>query len=310
MKAALPDWSRKYRAALRRHLSGGGEASLQRAYALGRKALEGGIGVVDVAAVYGQSLPVLLRAPSRKRRDSQLQAMNSFLVESLAPFEMTQRGYQDAIAALRQLNETLEGEARRIAHSLHDESGQLLTVVHIALEDLARRLPPDVQDGVEDLRARFHEVEEQLRRLSHEIRPPMMDDLGLLPSLHFLADRVKQRSGLHISIEGKLPRRPPPSIEIALYRSVQEGFTNVLKHARASRVRVSLSQDARANMIRCSVLDDGVGCDRPNGAPKSRRGLGLLGIQERVQALGGDLQIETSRGHGTRLLIQIPTGSV
>src|SRR5439155_9428657 len=105
-----------------------------------------------------------------------------FLAESLSPFEMTHRSFQDAIAALRRLNEMLEEEARRIAHALHDEAGQLLVSVHLAVKEIADGLPPRARDQLMKIRAPLGEVERHLRRLSHELRPTVLDDLGLVPS--------------------------------------------------------------------------------------------------------------------------------
>src|SRR2546425_13300831 len=96
---------------------------------------------------------------------------------------MTHRGFREGVAALRRLNEMLEEEARRIAHALHDEAGRLLVSVHLALQEAAGGLPPRVRDRLEKVREPLDEIEKHLRRLSHELRPTILDDLGLLPAL-------------------------------------------------------------------------------------------------------------------------------
>src|SRR5207302_1332613 len=138
--------------------------------------------------------------------------------------------------ALRGLNEALEEEIKRIAHALHDEAGQLLASVHIGLAEVARDLPPHTARRLDDVRGLLTKIEEQLRHLSHELRPTILDDLGLRPAIEFLADGVSRRTGLQITVEGVPGKRMPAPTETALYRIVQEALTNVTKHAQASRV--------------------------------------------------------------------------
>ena len=157
---------------------------------------------------------------------------------------------------------------------------------------------------VEETRNRLTEVEQELRRLSHELRPPMLDDLGLVPTLDYIAQCVSKRCGIQAVVRSQLPPgRLPPSFEIVLYRSVQEALTNISKHSKAKDVTINLSQERRgqATMILCSVKDDGIGFK--NGATG---GLGLLGIRERIHALGGSFDIKSAPGRGTELLLCIP----
>lgn len=188
--------------------------------------------------------------------------------------------------ALHRLNERLEAEAKRIAHALHDEAGQLLVTVYFALETLARDLPPGHEAQVEEVRARLKEVENELRQLSHELRPPMLDEIGLIPALDFLAQGVSKRSGIHINITGRLSSRLPPLVEIALYRSAQEALNNISKHAHATNVDISLKQQHHdsGTMIVCSVKDDGAGFPPSAINDSTCKGLGVLGMKERVQA--------------------------
>jgi signal transduction histidine kinase len=210
---------------------------------------------------------------------------------------------------MQQLNERMEAEAKRIAHALHDEAGQLLMGVHFALERLTRGTPPSAQALIEDVRCRLAEVEEQLRRLAHELRPPMLDLLGLMPALQFLAQGAARRSGLDIVVQGSTPERLSPLVEIVLYRSVQEALTNVTKHAQASCVTVRVQkQESDGNpMIVCTVRDDGIGFDlRAVSVPDPRRGLGLLGIRERIKAVSGSLELKSVPSLGTEVRIEVP----
>jgi two-component system sensor histidine kinase UhpB len=210
-----------------------------------------------------------------------------------------------AAEALRRLNEALEEEVKRIAHALHDEAGQLLASVHIGLADVARDLPPHTAQRLEDVQGLLNKIEEQLRHLSHELRPTILDDLGLRPALEFLADGVSRRTGLQIVVEGSPGKRLPAPTETTLYRIVQEALTNVTKHAQATRVSIRFVRDDR--QLRCSVRDNGSGFDvRAVQARLGSRGLGLIGIQERLNAVGGTLNIKATPRGGTELLLSVP----
>jgi PAS domain S-box-containing protein len=217
--------------------------------------------------------------------------------------DVTER--RQAEQALRGLNERLEAEAKRIAHALHDEAGQLLGTVHLALEEFAHELSPQARARLHTVKELLDQIEEELRRLSHELRPTILDDLGLLPALEFLADRVAKRSGLQITVQSSADGRLTPLVETAFYRSVQEALTNVGRHAQATRVLIEIRRGRGA--VQCSVRDDGRGFDV--SAVPSRRGeggLGLIGIRERAAALGGTLAIRSAPGEGTELVITIP----
>ena len=306
MKRPFQVLLRQYTQALEDHLAGGGETALQEAYELGRRGLTEGLGVLDMASLHAEVLGIiLLRTPTPEDGVRTVSAAANFFAESLSPFEMTHRGYREANIALRHLNEMLEEEAKRIAHALHDEAGQLLASVHLALEEVARELPPPAGDRLQKVRGLLDQIEMQLRRLSHELRPTILDDLGLFPALEFLATGISSRTRIPISVEGSSEKRLPQVIETALYRIVQEALTNVTKHAQATRVTVCLQREDQ--MVRCSIRDDGIGFD-PGVVlgPRIERGLGFVGIQERLNSLGGKLQIVSSPGRGTELLITIP----
>ena len=305
MKETAPPLGDRYTAALRDHLAGAGEAPLQQAYEIGRGAMADGLGILEMAALHHRALLSVVRdAPDAAASDSTIRAAEVFFAESLSPFEMAHRDFREAHCALRRLNETLEEEARRIAHALHDEAGQLLASVHLALEAIARELPAAGQ-RLQEVRELLRLIEEQLRRLSHELRPTILDDLGLVPALDFLAQGASSRTGVAITIESALGLRLSPPVETALYRVVQEALTNAARHARANRVQVRLMPDGRA--VRCTVRDDGKGFDLSEAmARKGERGLGLVGIRERLSALGGTLAITTALGRGTELQITIP----
>ena len=208
----------------------------------------------------------------------------------------------------RQLLAAQEAERRRIAHELHDEAGQLLASVHLALESTINGLPLQFREGFHQVRSHLDAIETQLRCLAHDLRPTILDDLGLLPALQGLVHRVAERTGLCIHIDSALLGRLAPAVETALYRIMQEGLTNITKHAAATHVDLRLWRDDER--VHGRLHDDGMGfaVEHVMGEP-ALRGLGLLGIQERLEVLGGTLQISSAPGQGTTLQITLPAAA-
>lgn len=294
-----------YAAALEGYLAKGGEAGLKHAYEIGRRAMRQGMGLLDLIGLHHEILGTLLRRPNLDARRPVILAAGAFLAECLSSYEMAHRGFREAVSALRRLNELLEEEARRIAHALHDDAGQLLASVHIAVAGVARDLPPEARQRLRQVHGLLQEIEESLRGLSHELRPTILDDLGLLPALEFLAKGVTARSGIPISVQGARDRRLSPRVETTLYRVVQEGLHNAARHSGASHVHVRFAVDRDA--VHCSVRDNGRGFDLAAAhSQKGERGLGLLGMRERLNALGGELRIDSTPGCGTELKITVP----
>jgi signal transduction histidine kinase len=307
MRESTIELTDRYSSALGDYLVRRDEVDLQRAYELGRRSLAGGIGILELATVHHDALAgVLRRAGSTADLCDTVRALGGFFVESLSPYEMTHRGFRESAEALRHLHEKLEAQIRRIAHALHDEAGQLLATVHIALRDVDCHLTPAGRTHLARIYDLLGEVGGQLRHLAHEMRPPALDDLGLLPALEFLAEGVAMRAGLEVTVNGSSVGSLPLLLETAVYRIVQEALTNVAKHAAATEVSVRLSWDGQA--LRCVIRDNGSGFDveavRARRGPD--RGLGLTGIQERVAALGGSLRIDSGHGTGTELDLTIP----
>jgi signal transduction histidine kinase len=237
-----------------------------------------------------------------------LEALERFFIEALSPFEMTHRGFWEANLVLHRLNDVLEGQVKRIASQLHDEAAQLLASVHFALADVASHLPTDRANQIQAVRGLLDQIEQRLRNLAHELRPPILEDLGLVPALEFLADTVSKRWGLPVTVWASIERNLPPTVESTIYRITQEALTNVAKHAKATYAHVSLQQNA--HQVACSIRDDGMGFSATALAPgKGSRGLGLVEIQERVAALGGVLRLGSNSPRGTDLTVEIPLES-
>ena len=298
-----------YTQALREYLSGAGETALRQAYELGREAVIHELGVLDLVAIHDEAAKAaLVKSEEDTVREipvAHIEAMHSFLMESLSPFEITHRSFREANTTLHRLNETLEEETKRIAHMLHDDATQLLAAVHIALADLAAELPPDMALRVKEIRGHLDQIEHQLRHISHELRPTILDDLGLVPALEFLAGGISKRTALIIAVEGSTDGRLAPAVETTLYRVVQEALVNAAKHAKATRTMVEVVREPYS--IRCAIRDNGNGFNvREVLAKKGDRGLGLIAMRERLHALGGNLQINSSAQRGTEMLASIP----
>jgi len=307
MSENRPDHLAEYTANLRSYLEGGGETALKRAYEMAREVMADGVGVLEMASLHHRAMAQVIQEPLDVTTGAQrLQAAETFFVESLSPFEMTHRASRESNAALRLLNERLEDEAKRIAHALHAEASQLLVSAHLALESVSRQLPEEMRGHLTGIRSLLDQISEQIRRLSHELRPTILDDLGLLPALRFLAEGVSARSRIPVTVKGKLDARPKPAVETAIYRAVQEALNNMTKHAQATEAVVQVMKD-RGRIV-CSIRDDGAGFDEALvlGTP-GRRGIGLVGIRERLDAIRGTLQINSAPGRGTDLIITVPT---
>jgi PAS domain S-box-containing protein len=210
-----------------------------------------------------------------------------------------------AESALRHLNLRLEENVQRIAHALHDEASQLLASVHLGLADIQRELAPRDQARVGFVQRQLDQVEGELRRLAHELRPTILDDLGLVPACQFLAEGVSKRAGLSITVAGSTGGRLPRELETALYRVVQEAVNNAARHAQARRVVVEFRP--LTGLLACRIADNGVGFDVAGSmAGPTRPGLGLIGMRERVVAVGGRLSIVSSQGRGTSVELEVP----
>lgn len=306
MSETPADLQKEYSDALRDYLARPNEKALRRAYEAGRKTLTNGAGVFGIAALHHQALKDVLPNPSQQIDESQMiKRAEEVFFESLMPFEMSHRAFREAIEVLRRMNERIEEESKRIAHALHQEAGGLLASTHLALEDLARDLSPEGSERLAFVRRLLDQMDDLLRQLAHEIRPTVLDDLGLLPALEFLADGVSKRSDVKITVEGSTEGRLPSTVETTLYRNVQEALNNVIKHARAAKVVVSVAREAHG--VRCSVRDDGIGFDVSATLAKHKeRGLGHIGMRERLDSSHGTLLITSAPDRGSELLMYIP----
>jgi signal transduction histidine kinase len=203
-----------------------------------------------------------------------------------------------------------ENERKRISRELHDEVGQALTAIKFNLDMIDRDLPqtlPFARGRLGEAKALSNHILASMRRLSTELRPSMLDELGLIPTLRWYIQNFSNRLNLYTRFEAiGIDEKLPPQIETAFYRIVQEALNNTAKHAGADRIEVSFQK--RNSTISVSIRDNGKGFDLDEVLhPQSpERGFGLVGMQERVSLLGGSIEIHTQPGMGTQIQIDVP----
>jgi GAF domain-containing protein len=206
------------------------------------------------------------------------------------------------------LLEVQEAERRHIARELHDEVGQALTAVKINLQMLRRQAEPGVAAGrLDDSLDIVDRILRGVRRLSLDLRPSLLDDLGLPAALRWYVGAQAERAGLAAEVvAGALPRDLSPALATSCFRIVQEAVTNVVRHARATRLTVTL--DCADATLDLTVSDDGAGFDVPAARRRALEGesLGLLGLEERAELAGGRSVIESAPGQGTTVRVSLP----
>lgn len=199
-----------------------------------------------------------------------------------------------------------EDERRRIALELHDETLQGLILLCRRLDAIEERqpLPDSALRGLRGARQATEEMVESLRTFTTDLRPPALDDLGVVATIRRLLDDLGARTGIHWDLEVRgTARRLPPDAELGLFRIAQEAVRNVERHAGARSVQVAMAFAEKS--LALSVRDDGRGFALPHGIHPTR-GLGLIGMQERASLLGGSLEMQAAPGRGTTVTISIP----
>lgn len=201
----------------------------------------------------------------------------------------------------RRLVAVQEAERREVARELHDEVGQLLTVLTLLLGRSAQAVPDPPKQWLREAESLVTDLMDRVRELSLRLRPSMLDDLGLMPALRWHVDRYHRQTGVHVSLDiaGMEDRRFAAEVETAAYRIVQEALTNVARHARVSQAIVRLRADE--NALHVYVEDRGIGFD-----PDVVEGTGLVGMRERAAALDGLLSIRASPGAGVSIAATLP----
>lgn len=246
-------------------------------------------------------------------------------IQNARLFEQVQGARQRLQALSNQLLIAQETERRAIARELHDEVGQILSGLIMQLGTARSLLPKSAkaaQNILEQSEELINQILERTRSIMAGLRPPVLEDLGLTPALRQLAEEFQQNTGAAVEIRtGNLSKRLPAQLEVALYRITQESLNNIRKHAEAQHVRIALAKENEQVVL--SVQDDGLGFEKQPAGPRTDDMMileggwvipgghfGLIGIQERVNQLGGRLQIASAPGQGTTLRVEIPLPEV
>jgi signal transduction histidine kinase len=215
---------------------------------------------------------------------------------------------EQARGALRELSARLiavqESERRALSRELHDEVGQSLSALLLGLGNVAAILSSetdgDAQVQLYDLRRLAERTVAVVRDMSLLLRPSMLDDLGLIPALQWQAREVSRTKNLAVQVHaGDLPEDIPDEHKTCIYRIVQEALHNVARHAKAKSVRIQLTRSAESLLL--TIQDDGRGF-----TPEREKGVGLLGMEERVTHLGGSFHVDSTAGAGTSIRVELP----
>ena len=259
---------------------------------------------IDVIAKDGRRVPV--EVSSRAIYENGLFVGVQGMARDITERKLT----QDALQMFsRQLIEAQEDERRRIARELHDQIGQVLTAVKMNLYTVQQVCnTSETRSYVKDNIEAVDEALRLVRDLSVDLRPPVLDDLGLASALHWYVDRYTNRTGLNVELMIELPdddERFSREVETACFRIAQEALTNVVRHSRANTVLLQLKKDE--NVLLLSVKDDGVGFDLDSLRKRAPRAatLGLISMQERAHFAGGTIEIDSVISKGTEVRFRL-----
>jgi signal transduction histidine kinase len=238
--------------------------------------------------------------PDLRFSSEDLRLAETFASRAAVAADQARRVQRDAF---RRVVQAQEEERRRLARELHDETGQALASILLGLKSLEEVSDvTELGERVATLRSRVVETLQDVRRLAVELRPAALDDFGLEPALERLVSGFAEQTGLKVELESRLhDDRLPQEVETVLYRIVQEALTNIVKHANAGRVSIVVTQ--RVGSVGAIVEDDGHGF---NPEEDTDGGIGLIGMRERVALLDGSMTIESAKGKGTTLVVEVP----
>lgn len=252
----------------------------------------------------------VLAAVDKQRQDPRftqedVQLAELFATRAAIALELSERVHRES---LRRVVDAQESERGRIARELHDQTGQALTSILFGVRQLrAARDVADAHRAADTITGLVSDALEDIRRLSLELRPQILDDFGLVPALERLTDSFAERAGIEVDLCSLLDEeaRLTSEQETALYRAAQEALTNIAKHARAGSVQVQLRRDA--DCVELTVSDDGRGFSETD--TQSEASFGLVGMRERLALVRGSLQLDTAPGAGTTVHVRVPVAS-
>jgi PAS domain S-box-containing protein len=279
-------------------------------------AAEGLVSCITLPLVHQErlhgSLVILTRTP-HTFREPEIDLLQAFAahaavaLENAKLFHTISERRAEVHALSAQLAEAEEGERKRLARELHDQVGQNLTALGINLNILRSQAGatggPEVLSRLEDSFKLVDQTTERIRDVMGELRPPVLDDYGLVAALRWYAEQFSSRTQILAEVQGEEPApRLRAPVEIALFRIAQEALTNVAKHAAVTRVRVGVETTDAA--VRLVIADDGAGFDPSRLEDRPR--WGLMTMRERAKAVGGQCTIDSYPGKGTSVVVEVP----
>jgi two-component system, NarL family, sensor histidine kinase DegS len=331
----IRQFSGRYRTALSRHLKQAAWGHSQPAAGLGRQALALGLETLDLARMHEQAIVTLVASESPSQtRDGMLQRAQAFFLEAITPVEETHRAALDAGVQSQRMNQMLrqrstklgdaneqlrhlsrqllrgqEVERKEISRALHDDIAQTLNGINLHLATLSQ----EAKASSQGLRRKISRTQrlvnrsvDRIHRFARELRPTVLDDLGLIPALHSLLKEFAKRTGIRgvltafAGVEQLSGLKPT-----VIYRVAQAALANVAQHAQATRVRVSLQR--LEAVVRTEIADDGQGFDLEHVLlARGRKRLGLIEMRERVEMVGGHFSVESAPGRGTTVRAEVP----
>ncbi len=234
----------------------------------------------------------------------------TLMIQEISDQKQTEASLRESGRQLRDFAARVEAvreeERTRVAREIHDELGQSLTVLKLDAAWIMKKKTGgtgEVRERMKEMISQIDDTIERVRRISSELRPSILDDLGLLAALEWQVDQFRKRTKIRTELVSNVDGlNLPLETSAALFRVVQEGLTNVMRHARATKVRITL--EVKQNDLRISIVDNGVGIKR--GTETDLRSIGIVGMRERITRLDGTFNILSERGKGTRLDIVIP----
>jgi len=255
----------------------------------------------------GSCITVLVNiAPLRNDKGELIGAMNCF--QDITERKQAEKDLEEANRQLKILSrrrvKVQEEERRHLARELHDEIGQALTAAKINLQAAMKELDGAKSKRIDETAAILERLLGQVRQISLDLRPPMLDDLGLIPALRSLLDQQGRRASVAVHLSAKdMPENLDPEIQTTCFRIAQEAITNAVRHANATQIDIDLG--CENGKLRMQVRDDGRGFDAESPQPQTA-GLGLIGIKERAALVGGRAKIISSPKKGTTIEVLLP----
>jgi len=212
---------------------------------------------------------------------------------------------------LREVLRAQEAERKRLAFALHDDTAQLVLVLSHRIHNLASQttnyLPQELRNELEKLYELSQQTYEGIKRYAQALRPRILDDLGLVPALKWLVQELTELTGIKVEVKTSTIPQLPPEIQLVLFRVAQEALNNIYRHAEASEA--SLTLEYQEGKVKMTINDNGKGFDLPQQLSDfaGRGKLGLTGMVERARLIGGELEVSSQIGKGTKIIVKSPT---